>query len=1665
MEPKQEIKPEKNAQARKTTLVLGKVLLSILLFTLTGMLIVQVPPVQQWAKGKVVHWLENKFKAPVSVGRVAIIYPNLISLNNVFIADNRKDTLLYGGYLGVDLQIGKLLFGEVVINEIRLKDIQAQIQTDSAGSSNYAHIIEAFASDNPSPTVTPETESPVKISLSGIKLDRVRVRYEDNKGGLIGNFVINQLRAKCDSIDFNGQRFKLSSLDLNGGKVSIKMWDMPKAVSLPNNTGQTRLPDIFIGKAALSEIEFEYTYKDGGMDMDANIGAYDAHNLNLLLNAQMIDLGNSNLKNTSYNFRAGNAAQVDTSSSAKTPNWIIVSNNIGLTNGKFSYQDLTSKPVKRGMDYSNLFFSNINLIGKSLYVSGGDTVSANIEAGSLLEKSGLKVNSIKTGLLYTAHGVRLNNLALTTPGSRIEKDLEIGYESPSQVAENPGELWMKGDFKNTKIAHRDLLTVAPILYNYPMFSDLPNATMEVDGKVTGFLKNLKLDNVSFKGFGETSFKASGTITGLPDPYNIGTNLQITRFSTSSGNLKKIIPEGLIPPEIELPPKISMTGTIKGDFQKKLEVNTIIQSSLGGLSAKGYILNPADSKNASYDLTGRFTGFNMGRFFNQKDLGLLSMRFKLKGKGYDPSLISGMYNLNVESIGYGGFTYKNIDLEAQADQGAIHAQISSADTIHAFNLSLFANLRGDYPMLNSSIDLQALDLQKLGYSEAPLTLSANAEIDFPRLDPHNPVGYFNITDVQGVYDTVHFRFDTLNVISSYAGGIQRLRLNSNFATADIKGAFSVSALFPEIINFVNLYYVVAKPVPALRGDQQAEISLTLRPSSQMESLFPSMVLKNNLEAKLSFDSRNCLFDLSGILPQITMGDQSITGGSYFVEAEDSALGYKIFVDDYQSSIYHVPTILLQGDIIQRLIYSDVRLLDDFGRLQHTLITFIEQKDSGYAVHIDPTSVTLNYEPWGLNPDNELFFTEKGIIANSFTFSNGAQALVLQTYGENLNDPIGIRLFNFKISTFTSIARQDSLYLDGTLNGYAEVQLQTAHPVFFADLTVDGLTFKADTVGNIKIKASNEKEGIYVLDAAMTGNDNEISLAGNYNLSQDEFDLQFDVEKLTMQTLEPFAMGYMNRMKGHIEGGISVTGNRSDPDVVGNLLFRDAEGNVPLLNSVFSLKNERIRFLPDGIYFNEFTLTDQNQKKAILDGNIKTKDWLHYVFNLGFEANNFRVVNSTRRDNKLFYGTLFLDTKINIKGNTDRPVIAAAFKANRNTDLTMVLPQNDPEAAEREGIVEFFDEDLPDADSLFAQMVDSLSQSSVKGISLNANFEIDPSAKLSFVIDEANGDMLVAKGTANLSTSIDPSGKVSVTGTYELDEGSYSMSMKLLKFDFTIEKGSTITWTGEPTDADINVTAIYKVKTAPYDLVEQQITGESDETKAKYKDRIPFNVKLIIKGQLLKPEISFDIGIAETSGTSSEVVSTVNSKLDNLRIDQSQMNQQVFALILLGSFIPDNPFASSSSGGSTSTLARQSVSKLLTSQLNQLAGSLITGVDIDIGIDSDEDYSTGTGEKRTDLNVALSKKLLKDRLKITVGSNFELEGSSRPNEKTSNIAGDIKADYSLSRDGRYVLRAYRVDQYEVALQGQVVETGVTFIININFNTFKEIFEKKKKQTITP
>jgi hypothetical protein len=538
-----------------------------------------------------------------------------------------------------------------------------------------------------------------------------------------------------------------------------------------------------------------------------------------------------------------------------------------------------------------------------------------------------------------------------------------------------------------------------------------------------------------------------------------------------------------------------------------------------------------------------------------------------------------------------------------------------------------------------------------------------------------------------------------------------------------------------------------------------------------------------------------------------------------------------------------------------------------------------------------------------------------------------------------------------------------------------------------------------------------------------------------------------------------MNAIEETEGYLSGKLDIMGTTENPNILGNVKFNNVGMLIAKTGSDFRKMNDEIEFTSRGIEFDDFKINDKTGNSMTIDGQVLTQNYQDFAFNLDAKARDFKVVNSEKSNDAMMYGILAIDADLDIRGDLDLPKVDGRLAVTDETNFTFVLPQSSPTLQEREGIVEFIDQDQVAMNKTIK--TDSLdAQSDIKGMDVSVNIEVNKEAKISLIIDKANGDFVELQGEAELTGGIDPSGKTTLVGVYEVEKGGYELSVSMLKRRFDIEKGSTITWTGEPTTANLNITAVYKTKAAPIDLVEQQMAGTSAAEMNQYKQQIPFNTLLKLNGELLKPEITFDITMDESNpGVPTAVLDNTKAKLNQIRQDQNDMNKQVFALLLLNRFIGENPFQSEG-GLSTSTLVMQSVSKILSQQLNNLASDLIQGVDLNFDLQSSEDYSSGARNERTDLNVGISKKLLNDRLKVSVGSNFGVMGDARQNEQMTNIAGDVTLDYMISRDGRYMLRAYRKNEYQIALQGQIVETGLGFVITLDYDKFKEIFEKSKR-----
>ncbi|RZK99117.1 MAG: translocation/assembly module TamB, partial [Pedobacter sp.] len=352
--------------------------------------------------------------------------------------------------------------------------------------------------------------------------------------------------------------------------------------------------------------------------------------------------------------------------------------------------------------------------------------------------------------------------------------------------------------------------------------------------------------------------------------------------------------------------------------------------------------------------------------------------------------------------------------------------------------------------------------------------------------------------------------------------------------------------------------------------------------------------------------------------------------------------------------------------------------------------------------------------------------------------------------------------------------------------------------------------------------NNTANAFEVNAALTGV-HELRVNGfYYTAPQSALDLTINVDKLDLKALESVSGGQIRQGTGTISGQLTAKGALTAPSLLGELRFNQAGFNIKYVNSYFRVPDERINFTGEGIRFDSFTMLDSLNKKAVIDGMVYTKDFRNYRFGLDITTDNFRALNSTEKDNELIYGTVYISSNLKIRGDLNQPDVNGTVNINKGTKFFFAIPADDPAVIEQSGIVQFIDEDMPPFNGQRALNIDSLTRSPMKGMNVSVNIEIDKEAELTVVVDPANGDALRVKGQGSLNTTIDPSGKISLTGRYELMDGSYNLSVGgLSRKEFKIQSGSTIIWTGEPTTADINITALYEVNTAAIDLVADQV----------------------------------------------------------------------------------------------------------------------------------------------------------------------------------------------------------------------------------------------------
>lgn len=146
-----------------------------------------------------------------------------------------------------------------------------------------------------------------------------------------------------------------------------------------------------------------------------------------------------------------------------------------------------------------------------------------------------------------------------------------------------------------------------------------------------------------------------------------------------------------------------------------------------------------------------------------------------------------------------------------------------------------------------------------------------------------------------------------------------------------------------------------------------------------------------------------------------------------------------------------------------------------------------------------------------------------------------------------------------------------------------------------------------------------------------------------------------------------------------------------------------------------------------------------------------------------------------------------------------------------------------------------------------------------------------------------------------------------------------------------------------------------------------------------------------------------------------------------------------------------------------VARTTVGKFLSAQLNQWGSKAVPGVELNFDIQSYDEFETGEAVGRTQVDIGVKKQLFNERLILQVGGTVDVEGEKAKQNSASNITGDVSIEYKLTKDGRFRLKGFRHNQYEGAIEGQLTETGIGILYERDFGKWKGLFIKQKKQMI--
>lgn len=1338
----------------------------------------------------------------------------------------------------------------------------------------------------------------------------------------------------------------------------------------------------------------------------------------------------------------------------------------------FCMERLEHRNPSYGVDFADMHLIDIRAELKNFTIDG-PVIHTDIGRLAMRERCGFVVEDL-AGCLCIANGcIDIREGHIRTAKSNIELPslslIGLDWALYKNFVE---EVDITAQVVNTTLSSDDIAYFSPKMKDWHL--TLTDVNADVSGPVADMSGSLR----SVRTGADTKLSVDFAAQGLPDVGKGHFKADISELTTSAADVDRLaaaLTGKNLPDEVlriaKNAGKIGLTGKFDGTLTA-FAADAALATEIGGATC---LLQVSSLRDGCRGVLGdvKTSSLQLGELLENDLLGPLSLNVHVNGElssEHSDAEVSG----EILRLGINGYDYDSLRMKGHLVNREFNGLIEARDRNLRFDFRGLLDLNDEQrPRYDFALDLEEANLAALGVnrrdSVSVLAARIAARAVGRTLDDLN--GIIFVRDVSYRYNDRELAADSVVIVGRNSLSDKFIRLRSDFVDADYEGKTSYKEVFAYLQQRFRDYVPTLDGGPGWQAqhpdtvelaDGYSQLTVNVRKINPLvNAVSPGLQIADGSQLLLRINPANDKLSFEAASDYIERGRMLVTRLNLDAHNRGDSLVFAASTEDLYLNSFHMSRVGMSGGAKDNKLELITDFADTIGDVSGR-IGFRSEFARGRGpagrqidLRLTPSYISRGEKTWNIYTDGITADTSR-IRIDRFRMVNAGQQLLLDgVVSRRLQDSVQLTLHNFELAPFSQFTSSMGYRVDGRTNGSATMKAVLGAGEVQADIVVDSISINDLAVPSIWLRSRwdfiQNRAGILVQQRENL----DTLVRGFYAPSQKRYYARATLDAVELSALDPLLKGVVERTGGNADVDIALRGSGKEANLSGQIAVRDFTTTVDFTQVTYTMPRAVIEVKNNHLIAEGVPLYDPEKNEGLFSIDLNLEHLSNIFYSVKVLPKELMVLNTTSKDNDLFYGRIFASGSATIAGS--KGGVKMDIVATTEGDSEFYMPLSGQSNAKTADFVTFVTPEQIDTTDylvrkkLLFQQQGRKKEAAGSTMDITMALNVQDNTAFQLVIDPTVGSALKGRGNGMLNLHINPgNGIFNMYGDYTLIEGSFLFSLQnIITKKFIIESGSMIQWTGEPVDARLDINAVYKLKTSLQPLL-NTVTASSDDDQSgsRISDRsVPVDCKIHIGGRLSNPQLDFSVVVPVTDiETQAAVASVLNT--------QEAQAQQFISLVALGTF---------SNSGSANIGASSGVATGLEMLTNQLTNWFSTD-DYRIILN----YRAGSEMTGDEVDFGFSTNLINNRLLVEVEGNYIIDNKQAVSNNVSNFMGEAHVTWLIDKSGNLRLKAFTqtIDRFDEN-QG-LQETGIGISYKEDFNNFKDLkqrirdrFTNKKRQ----